>query len=83
MPRSKQQLINQRQRQSEQPLHADWFYRLIDAHKYFGYSPTVISEKIKSGEIPPPVSLSDSGRAKGWFGRVILEWQAGRQAKAK
>jgi hypothetical protein len=72
----------QRSTQIEQPLYPDRFYRLTDAHYYFGYSPTILTVKIKSGEIPPPVSLSDSGRAKGYFGRVILAWQAERQEKA-
>jgi predicted DNA-binding transcriptional regulator AlpA len=50
--------------------------------KYFGLKRTALNEKIKSGEIPPPMPLSDNGRATGWLGRVIIEWQASRLAKA-
>jgi len=78
MSRSKAQLIEQRQGQVEQLLHPDYFYRLIDGHRFFGYSPDWIDAKIKAGEIPKPVSLSDKpgSRGKGWFGRTILAWQA-------
>lgn len=74
---------SQRSREvDERPIHPDWFYRLSEARKFFGYGPTTLDAKIKSGEIPAPVALSDTGRACGWFGRVILEWQAERKAKA-
>jgi hypothetical protein len=35
---------------------------LSEGRKYFGYGPTQIDEKIKSGEIPAPIALSDTGR---------------------
>jgi predicted DNA-binding transcriptional regulator AlpA len=58
-------------------LCPDWFYRLVDPTRYFGYSPTQLDEKIRTGQVPAPISLSDSGgRAKGWFGRQIIAWQA-------
>jgi hypothetical protein len=77
MPKTKRrEIVNE-----DRPIHPDWFYRLSDGPKFFGYGPTTIDDKIRSGEIPPLVSRSDSGRAKGWFGRVIIEWQAARQAK--
>jgi hypothetical protein len=41
--------------------------------RYFGYRHTQLDEKIRSGEIPAPLSLSASGRAKGWLGRQIIE----------
>jgi predicted DNA-binding transcriptional regulator AlpA len=66
-----------------QPINADWFYRVADGHCFFGYRATTLAEKIASGEIPAPISLSDTGRAKGWFGRVIIAWQAEREAKAR
>jgi predicted DNA-binding transcriptional regulator AlpA len=62
------------------PLNPDILYRLTDARKYFGLRPTQLTEKIKSGEVPPPVRLSTSGRAAGWFGRQIIAWQAERLA---
>ncbi|QIG96591.1 hypothetical protein [Bradyrhizobium sp. 6(2017)] len=65
-----------------QPVNPDWFYRVADGPHFFGYRDTALAGKIASGEIPFPVSLSDTGRAKGWFGRVIIAWQAEREAKA-
>ena len=66
-----------------EPLNPDLLYRLRDARKYFGLAPTQLTERIKSGDIPPPVKLSASGRATGWFGRQIIAWQAERIAASK
>jgi hypothetical protein len=82
MTLSKKKINERHSRTDEHPLNADWFYRLSDRPKYFGYGLSVIPDKIEVGEIPPLVSLSDSGRGKGWFGRTILRWQAEREAKA-
>jgi predicted DNA-binding transcriptional regulator AlpA len=62
-----------------QPINPDYFYRLHEARKFFGYGPSTVEEKIRNKELPMPVALSDSGRARGWFGRQILEWQRGRE----
>jgi hypothetical protein len=76
----------QRQKRREQieaaPLHPDYFYRLTDSAKYFGYKATALADKIAAKEIPEPVSLSDSGRARGYFGRTIIAWQHEREAKS-
>jgi predicted DNA-binding transcriptional regulator AlpA len=83
MPANKQQLRQERRRQlEERPLHPDFFYRVSDGHKFFGYRSSALAEKIKTGDIPPPIPLSDTGRAKGWFGRAIIAWQQEREAKA-
>jgi predicted DNA-binding transcriptional regulator AlpA len=62
-------------------LHPNQIVRFCEGRKYFGLKHTQLDEKIKSGEIPAPMKLSDSGRARGWTGRQILEWQAERAAK--
>lgn len=80
MPKAK---TNSSRERAEPPINPDYFYRLADGSKFFGYRPTTLDEKIKSGEIPKPITLSDSGRAKGWFGRAILAWQAERVRKAE
>lgn len=49
--------------------------RWHDGPRYFGYKLTQLAKKIKEGEIPAPFALSDSGRATGWFGSQIIEWQ--------
>ncbi|MDR3408980.1 MAG: hypothetical protein P4L68_10825 [Methylovirgula sp.] len=63
-------------------LHPDLFYRKMQALPYFGYGATQIDEKIKSGDVPPLVFLSDGGRAAGWFGRAIIRWQREREKRA-
>ena len=65
------------------PINPDFFYRLIEGPKYFGYQLTTQDEKIRTGEIPAPVKLSDTGRACGWFGRAILDWQKSREVHAE
>lgn len=49
-------------------------FRECEARDIFGYSPTVLREKIKSGDIPAPVLLSPPpSRARGWYGWMINE----------
>ncbi|MGA2795924.1 MAG: hypothetical protein ABSE69_20940 [Roseiarcus sp.] len=55
-------------------LEPNILIRKCDGHKYFGLKRTQIDEHIKAGNIPAPVSLSDSGRAKAWFGFQINEY---------
>jgi predicted DNA-binding transcriptional regulator AlpA len=81
MPKARQTIVDFHS-SSERCIHPDHFYRLTEGTLYFGYAPMTLDIKIKKGEVPRPVSLSDSGRAKGWFGRTILAWQAERQAKS-
>jgi predicted DNA-binding transcriptional regulator AlpA len=57
--------------------------RWRDGPKFFGFKLTQQQEKIASGEIPPPIALSDSGRAKGWLGQQIIEHQQKRLAAAQ
>ncbi len=49
--------------------------RKSDAGPYFGVRTTQLEERIKKGEIPKPMKLSKSGRAVGWLGKTILDWQ--------
>ena len=69
--------------QKNEGLHPDHFYRLADGPQFFGYGQTQIAERIKSGDIPMPASLSDTGRAKGWFGQTIIDWQNKRKEEAR
>lgn len=64
-------------------INPHFFYRRSHACEYFGLRPTQISERINSGDIPPPVKLTDSGNATGWFGRQIIEWQDQRIEASK
>ena len=56
--------------------------RQSEGEKYFGYRHTQLKEKIDAGEIPAPIPLSDSGRAKGWLGSQIIEHHQKRIAAA-
>jgi hypothetical protein len=47
-----------------------------------GLSDTQIDEKIKSGELDPPVKAFEGGRATGWFGFQLIEIQEQRFARA-
>jgi predicted DNA-binding transcriptional regulator AlpA len=62
-------------------IHPNEIVRLKDGPRYFGFSPTQIDVKIKTGEIPPPMALSATGRARGWTGAQILEHQARLMAR--
>jgi hypothetical protein len=74
---------NRRRREFE-PLHADRFYRKAEvvANRYLGYGPTQLDQNIANGEIEPPIALSESGRASGWFGRYLIKKQTELEAKA-
>jgi predicted DNA-binding transcriptional regulator AlpA len=67
---------------SARPLVVGQIYRRSEGPAYFGLQSSQIDEKIKSGEIPPPFPLTDTGRASGWLGQTILAWQAARIAAA-
>jgi predicted DNA-binding transcriptional regulator AlpA len=67
---------------STAPLNPDAIYRKDEARRFFGYKPTQFEKKIKDGEIPAPIKLSDSGHACGWLGRTILAWQAERAKRS-
>jgi predicted DNA-binding transcriptional regulator AlpA len=64
-------------------LDPNQIVRMSEGPKYFGYKHTQLPEKIKSGEIPAPFLLSDTGRAKGWTGRQIIEHQRRLLAKQR
>src|SRR5262249_16367407 len=53
-----------------QPLVLHFFYRRHGpiAKGVIGLSDTQIDEKIKNGELDPPVKAFEDGRATGWFG---------------
>jgi hypothetical protein len=64
------------------PINPDFFYRLHVLPLFLGLERSQVREAINSGELPPLVSPTDSGRALGYYGRTILDLQRKRQAKA-
>ncbi len=55
-------------------------YRLRDLPQFVGLRRTQISELIKLGKFPRPVSLSDGGRAVAWLEADLIVWQTDRIA---
>lgn len=64
-------------------LDPNEIFRPKVAEKYFGLSHSRIYELIKTGEIEPPIPLSDDGSAVGWTGRQIIEHHRRRLAAAE
>jgi hypothetical protein len=63
-----------------QDLHPRGIYRKETGPKWFGLGPTQIDEGIKTGKIPRPFALTEGGKAKGWTGQQIIDYQAERIA---
>jgi predicted DNA-binding transcriptional regulator AlpA len=66
------------------PLNPDFFYRKHSpvAMGVIGLAPSQIDEKIKSGELPPPMAAFESGRATGWTGAQLIAFKEQRLARA-
>jgi predicted DNA-binding transcriptional regulator AlpA len=62
-------------------IHPNQIIRVKDGPLYFGLSDSQIEFRIKAGDIPAPMALSTTGRAKGWLGSQILEYQARLMAR--
>lgn len=52
-------------------LDANQIFRVSEGPRLFGIKASQITAKIKSKEIPTPLKLTASGRAKGWTGEQI------------
>jgi prophage regulatory protein len=55
-------------------------FRLRDLPEFVALRRTQIQEMIKAGDFPPPVPLSDSGRAIAWLECDLVAWQNARIA---
>jgi predicted DNA-binding transcriptional regulator AlpA len=66
-------------------LNPNFFYRKHSpiALGVIGLSASQIDEKIKTGELPPLVKTSASGRGVGWTGSQLIELQRQRLAEAE
>jgi predicted DNA-binding transcriptional regulator AlpA len=49
--------------------------RKHDGPLYFGLQRTALDKAIADGAIPRPMALTPGGRARGWLGAAIIEWQ--------
>jgi len=54
------------------------FLRLPEVKHQVGLGRSAIYQRIKSGEFPAPISLSDNGRAVAWDSEAISHWIASR-----
>jgi hypothetical protein len=63
----------EKQKDNISELDPNQIVRFRQGRKYFGYGPTQLDLKIRAGEIPAPITLSDTGRAKGWLGQQIID----------
>lgn len=68
---------------ANEPLNPDHFYRAALGPLFFGYKMSALYLAIEKGLVPRPIPLTDGGRASGWFGRTILEWQRSREEAAR
>ena len=55
-------------------------YRLGELPQFVGLRRTQISQLVKAGQFPKPISLSPSGRAVAWLESDLIAWQASRVA---
>lgn len=51
------------------------------AMAYTGLGQTAFDELIFSGELPPPIRISDGGRSVAWIKKELDDWLASRIAK--
>ena len=51
--------------------------------EFFGLQKSQLDEKIKAGEIDPPIPLSKTGRAKGFTGQQIIDHQQRQRELSK
>ena len=76
-------MTNSNARETEGRLLPDFIYRPRQVERFTGYKSTQLWELIGTGKFPPPVRLSEGGKAVGWFGRVLIQWQTELEAEAK
>jgi hypothetical protein len=65
-------------------LNPDFLYRKFDpvTLSVIGLGPSQINAAIQRGELPPPVNVTESGRATGWLGSQLIALQEKRLAEA-
>jgi hypothetical protein len=67
-----------------EPIHPHFTYRLHSPVVFgvIGLGATQLKEAIDKGELPPPIDLTPSGRAKAYTGQQLLDIQAQRVTRA-
>jgi hypothetical protein len=57
---------------ADKPINPDRFYRLNLCPFFLGLSVPMLRALANRGEIDPPVKLSESGRACGYYGSTLI-----------
>jgi hypothetical protein len=60
-------------------------FRPARAYPFFGLKHSQVAEKVKSGEIEPPIPLTETGKAVGWTGYQLAKhhWRRLQLAAAR
>jgi predicted DNA-binding transcriptional regulator AlpA len=58
-------------------------FRLKDLPQFVGLRRTQIAEKIRTGQFPAPIKLSDDGRAVAWRESDLVAWQEQRATASR
>lgn len=58
----------------------DFIVRLPAVEQFAGKKRSQIYDDIKNKRFPPPLKITDGGRAVGWLRRELLAWQRERIA---
>jgi hypothetical protein len=66
-------------------IRPSWMYRKHHAEtiKIIGLGPTAIEEAIDDGLLDRPVPLTSHGKAKGWWGWMLISYMERRIAAAQ
>jgi predicted DNA-binding transcriptional regulator AlpA len=63
------------------PPTPDVLLRRPEAMAFVGLGATQFEEKVRKGEIPAPIKISDSGRAVAWLKSELQAWLVERIRK--
>jgi hypothetical protein len=75
MPKQRKHL-DDRQIDDARPIDPDRFYRkAVIRRRFFGYGVSQFDQKIKKGELPPLISLSETGRASVYMAGPLSTFQ--------
>jgi predicted DNA-binding transcriptional regulator AlpA len=64
-------------------LYPHQIIRYRDAAPYFGYKHAQFDALVRSGGLPKPFPLSETGKASGYTGQMILDHLEKMQKRAK
>ena len=57
------------------------FYRIAELTKLLGIPKSTLKDAVRKGQFPPPIRLTDTGRAIAWTSEDVTAWQQHRMAR--